>query len=430
MKDLKMYARKYGNEPADLKLMFIFFVRNFRYVIYSAIAGCIVFALSYYLFQFVLTDEEQYVAQAELYIEYATDVRLDNIYINDYTWQNLVHTDRAIDYVREKISYSMTDEELKACVTANLVSDVRFVTLKVTAKDPGQAVNIARYFQEAIILFTEDMVDVENVVVFTNADHAEEIVKENKTLNMAIAGTVTGIVLAVFMILFCYTFDDATYIPLTFERRFGVPVIGVFHGHTEKELRGLVMSDENIETKKGGKHDYLTIKIAKRNLRKCAEGCMNIAVTDISIKPASERAFETLLHLKLLNEQEEMTEIAKGDLAEEDACFSAPNFRLDSKDAFKENADVAAECAKYDGTILLVRAGEHNAQVVERAINFLKKQGCNIIGVQLYDADAWILRFYYYRPVSFLNRKDKAIEDDTEEQDFDVEDISARRENS
>ena len=101
---------------------------------------------------------------------------------------------------------------------------------------------------------------------------------------------------------------------------------------------------------------------------------MNIAVTDISIKPASERAFETLLHLKLLNEQEEMTEIAKGDLAEEDACFSAPNFRLDSKDAFKENADVAAECAKYDGTILLVRAGEHNAQVVERAINFLEEQ--------------------------------------------------------
>lgn len=423
MKDLKLYARQYGNEPADLKLMFIFFVRNFRYVVYSAIVGCIIFALSYYVFQFVLNDEEKYVAQAELYIEYATDVRLDNIYINDYTWQNLVHTDRAIDYVREKLAFAMTDEELKACVAANLVSDVRFVTLKVTMEDPGKAVDVARYFQEAIISFSEDMVDVENVVVFTNADHADEIVKENKTVNMAVTGAVVGIVLAVFLILFCYTFDDSVYIPLTFERRFGIPVIGVFHDHTEKELREIVMAEESIEKKTEGKHDFQSIKIAKLNLKKCSEGCMNIAVTDVSIKPEPDRAFETLLHLKLLNEQDEMTEIARGDLTEEAARFSAPNFRLDSKDPLEENADIAIECAKYDGTILLVRAGEHNTQVVERAINFLRKQGCNIIGVQLYDADAWILRFYYYKPVSLMNRKEKNADKQLEEQDTDVDDI-------
>lgn len=423
MKDLKLYARQYGNEPADLKLMFIFFVRNFRYVVYSAIVGCIIFALGYYVFQFVLNDEEKYVAQAELYIEYATDVRLDNIYINDYTWQNLVHTDRAIDYVREKLTFAMTDEELKACVTANLVSDVRFVTLKVTMEDPGKAVDVARYFQEAIISFSEDMVDVENVVVFTNADHADKIVKENKTVNMAVTGAVVGIVLAVFLILFCYTFDDSVYIPLTFERRFGIPVIGVFHDHTEKELREIVMAEESIEKKTEGKHDFQSIKIAKLNLKKCSEGCMNIAVTDVSIKPEPDRAFETLLHLKLLNEQDEMTEIARGDLTEEEARFSAPNFRLDSKDPLEENADIAVECAKYDGTILLVRAGEHNTQVVERAINFLRKQGCNIIGVQLYDADAWILRFYYYKPVSLMNRREKNADKQLEEQDTDVDDI-------
>lgn len=428
MKDLKLYARKYGNEPADLKLMFIFFVRNFKYVVFSAVIGCIVFALGYYLFQFVWDDEEKYVAQAELYLEYATDVRLDNIYINDYTWQNLVHTDRAIDYVREKISYSMTDEELKSCVTANLVSDVRFVTLKVTTQDPGQAVELAKHFQEAIILFSEDMVDIENIVIFTNADHAEEIVKENKTVNMAITGTVAGVVFSVFLVLFCYTFDDSVYIPLTFERRFGIPVIGVFHDHTEKELRELVMADESIEEKAEGKHDFQTIKIAKLNLKRCSKGCMNIAVTDISIKPEPDRAFETLLYLKLLNEQDEMTEIARGDLAEADARFSATNFRLDSKEPLEVNADVATECAKYDGTILLVRAGEHNAQVVERAINFLKKQRCNIIGAQLYDADAWILKFYYYKPVSLFSRKGKSEDIIVEEQDAEIDENPVGRE--
>ena len=127
-----------------------------------------------------------------------------------------------------------------------------------------------------------------------------------------------------------------------------------------------------------------------------------------------------------------MTEIARGDLAEENACFSATNFRLDCKSAFEEDAEVATECAKYDGTILLVREGEHNTQVIERAINILNKQGCNIIGVLLYDADAWIMKFYYYKPVSVFATKNKAVvkkkAEQTEDIDTDTENIFVRGE--
>ncbi len=409
MKEKYLYARKYGNEPTDLKLMFIYFVRNFKYVVYAAIAGCILFALGYYLTNYVLVKEHQYVAQGELYIEYAQDVRLDNIYINDYTWQNLVHTDKAIDYVRERMSFSLSEEELKACVTANLVSDVRFVTMKVTRNEPEQAVEIARLFQDAIILFAEEMVDIENIVVFSSADKAEKIEGDNRTLKMALTGMLTGALLAVFGILFCYTLDDSIYVPVTFERRFGVPVIGVFHNRTEKELREIVSAEEPVKTNEERKRDLLGIKIAKLNMKKCCEGCMNLAVTDISVKPGSERAFETLLYLKLLNEQDEMTDIARGDLDERDALFSDPNFRLDCKETFEGNAEAVAECAKYDGTILLVRAGEHNTKVIERALNFMKKQGVNVVGALLYDADAWILNFYYYTPISLFMRKQQSV---------------------
>ncbi len=404
MKGNQLYSCKYGNEPADLKLMVVYFLKNIHYVLFSALAGLILAALSYYLFTFVLVEEHDYVATGELYLEYATDVRLDNVYINDYTWQGLVHTDKAVDFVMEKLSFTITEEELKASVTANLVSDVRFVTLKVTTTDPGRSVEIAQAYQEAIIHFADEMVDIERIVVFTDADTAREITADNKVVNMGLAGMAIGTFLSVFAILFFFTMDDSIHVPATFERRFGIPVIGIFHNKTNKELQRI---DEGTTGKQPGEKKALgiiNIQAAKNNLKVLARGCMDIAVTDISITPIGSVPFEMLLYLKLLIEQDEMTAVAIGDLAEADTQFSAPNFRMDQKSAFCEDANVAAECAKYDGTILLVRAGEHNTRMLESTINLFQKQECNIIGVLLYDADYRLLQFYYFTPISLKER--------------------------
>lgn len=408
MKEKYLYARKYGNEPVDLKLMFIYFVRNVRYVFYSIVAGCILFALVYYLFTFVLVKEHQYIAQGELYLEYSQDVKIDNIYINDYTWQNLVHTDKVVDFVMERLSFHVTEEQLKAQVSANLVSDVRFVTLKVITDNPEHSVEIAQAYQEAIILLADEMKDIESITLFTNADKAEMIQADNRTMRMAVTGAVIGGVVSVFVILYFYTLNDSIFVPITFEQRFGIPVIGVFHGRTERELRHQINAEDSQQ--KDSRHDRMSIQIAKLNLKKLCQGCMNIAVTDVSLEPNADKPFETLLFLKILNEQAEMTEIACGDLDENKALFSSPSFRLDPKNSFKEDAGVVEECAKYDGTILLVKAGEHNTKIVERAVNFMQKQGCNIIGALLYNADAWILDFYYFTPIS-IHGHNKSLAD-------------------
>ena len=90
MKEKKFFSCNYGNEPADLKLLLIYFLKHIRFVAYFIILGALLFASAYYLKTFVFVEEHQYVATSELYLVYADDVRLDNVYINDYTWQNLV----------------------------------------------------------------------------------------------------------------------------------------------------------------------------------------------------------------------------------------------------------------------------------------------------------------------------------------------------
>ena len=77
----KFFSCKYENEPVDLKLMLIYFIKRIRFVIYFAIFGALIFASFYYLKTFVFVEERQYVANAELYLVYAEDVRLENVYI-------------------------------------------------------------------------------------------------------------------------------------------------------------------------------------------------------------------------------------------------------------------------------------------------------------------------------------------------------------
>lgn len=116
-KKRSFFSCKYEDESADLKLLLIYFIKRIRFVIYFAIIGALIFALAYYFKNFVLVDEHQYVAKSELYLIYADDVRLENVYINDYTWQNLVQTDKAIDYAMEYIGdASVTEEYLKEVV--------------------------------------------------------------------------------------------------------------------------------------------------------------------------------------------------------------------------------------------------------------------------------------------------------------------------
>ena len=414
----KIFACKYENEPADLKLLLIYFLKRVRFVVYFAIFGALLLASVYYLRTFVFVEEHEYVATGELYLVYADDVRLDNVYINDYTWQNLVKTDKAIEYAMEHIESNVSEEYLKEVVVAELVSDVRFVTLKVTTNSPELSVEIAQAFQEAIIELGEEMVDIEAVTVFTEADSATEIVSNDRTFRMACTGAVIGALLSFFGIMLQYVFDDSVYVPGQFERRFGIPVIGVvLHGKKNENI------NENMV---GRKKSIVSSRLwgrqaIKLNYGKFSKGYHNIVVTDTSLKAKSEFPFELLKDAKQKLEQDELLAIAMGELQEENAFFTSEQTGLKLLCSINEDADTATECAKADGVIVLVRMGAHNSKLIERALDLLTKQECNVIGALLYDGDASMLKMYYYEPLLFGRKSSDRDEEDEDE--FETEDM-------
>lgn len=409
------FTCKYENEPADLKLLLIYFIKRIRFMVYFVIFGALIFASVYYLKTFVLVEEHEYVATGELYLVYDEDVRLENVYINDYTWQSLVQTDKAIEYAMSHIRSNVTEDELKEAVTAGLVSDVRFVSLKVTTNDPDLSVEIAQAFQLAIIELGEEMVDIDSVTIFTEADSAVEIVSDNRTGRMACTGAVIGLLLSFFGILLQYVFDDSVYVAGQFERRFGIPVIGIC-----LHAKGKDMAGENlIGQKKGLENSGLWGRQAiKLNYNAFTKGCKKIVVTDTSLKGKTDFPYELLRDAKEKLEQDELLAIAMGEVKEGNEFYSAEDYALVKTDSINVNALVAEECAKADGVILMVRMGAHNGKLLERAIDLLTKQECNILGALLYDGDASLLKMYYYEPLLFGSKERKETETDEDEDSY------------
>lgn len=409
----KLFACRYENEPADLKLLLIYVLKRIRFVIYFMLFGALVFASVYYLKTYVLVEEKEYVATGELYLVYADDVRMENIYINDYTWQKLVQTDKAIDYALEHIDSTVSEEYLKEVVTAGLVSDVRFVTLKVTTNDPDLSVEIAQAFQGAIVELGEEMIDIESVKVFTEADSAEEITGDDRTLRMACTGAIIGTLLSLFGIIMQYIFDDSVYVISQFERRFGIPVMGICIHAKGNEVAGEKIVGRKNKLDPSRLWGRQAIKV---NFRAFTKDCKKIVAVDMALKTKTDVPFEILRDAKQKLEQDELLAVAMGDLKEEDTFFAAEDYELIKVGSINENAEVVTECAKADGVVLMVPCGAHNGKILERAIDLLIKQDCNIVGALLYDGNASLLKMYYYDALLFGKKSDK--EEDSQEEEF------------
>lgn len=421
-KKRSFFSCKYEDEPADLKLLLIYFIKRVRFIAYFASFGALLFASVYYMKTFVFVDEHQYVATSELYLIYADDVRLDNVYINDYTWQNLVHTDKAIDYAMEYIGdASVTEEYLKEVVWAGLESDVRFVTLKVTTNDPELSIQIAQAYQLAIKALGEEMVDIDTISVFTEADSAEEIVSDNRTLRMAITGAVIGGLLAMFGIVLQYVFDDSVYIAKQFEQRFGIPVLGI----CLKMKKGEIIAENMVGQKNTVAKSRLWGRQAiKLNYKSLTKNCKKIVVADTAIRSKSEFPFQMLKDAKQKLEQDELLAIAMGNMKDEDAFFTSPDYEITRVESINDDVDVVEDCAKAEGVILMVQMGAHNGKLLERAIDVLVKQECKILGALLYDGDPSLLKMYYYDALPFGAKGDKQDEDeDTDTDEFKLDDI-------
>ena len=395
----------YSKEPVDLRLMGLVSLRRLRFVIYGVCLGAILFGGLYYLAKNVLSGETVYSSEAEVYLEYTDGMELENIYINKHTWETLVYNDYINAYAEDVLGREIEPSEAEEKVSATLLTDARIVVITAKSINLNDAKDFADAYAKAVCKFAPELKEIYSARILRNATAPAIVGFEDRTWAMTIAGAIVGFVLSLLGVILYFVWDTSIYVPITSEVRYGIPALGITTDNMRLYNRDSDESYLGHMSMKHKKKSEFYSKWLEVNYLKLTAGYKKIAVVGTSLLDNTDYVIN---HLNCILKEQRENEIFKIDCCEimkEDAYFSSPEYELLTPGSVNMNPEVAVKAAECDAVIVLIKAGDHNGKLVERALDLLRTQGANVVGTILYDVNSALIKRYTFSPFCSSTKK-------------------------
>lgn len=395
----------YSKEPIDFRLMILVCIRRFRFVFYGLCIGAILFGGVYYLCRNVINSEKEYESTAEVYLVYIDEVELANIYINQQTWESMIYYDKIGEYAAEELGKIHDPEFVSEHITATLKTDVRILSVIATSNSEKEAQILANAYANAVVKFAPEFKEIESAVVIQRANKTEIVGYEDRTWAMTLTGAIIGLIVSALGNVLYFTLDDSIHVPGIIEVRYGIPAMGIT---TDRMRKMDLESGEgylgNSPKDKRRRTEFYRVWL-KVNYQKLTKGYKKVAVVGTSLNNDTEYVSNLLyFQLKELKEME-IHAVDRGEISEEERTFSSEDYALKMIGSVNSDPNVAAEAAQSEAVIVLVKASDHNGKMVERALDLLRTQGANVVGIILYDTNASLIRHYVFSPLCSSTKK-------------------------
>jgi len=393
----------YSKEPVDFRLMVLVSIRRIRFIIYGICLGALIFGGGYYAARNIFSGRPEYKAEARVYLQYIDNVEIENIYINKQTWEDLVYNDIIAEYAAEEIGRSLELEEVKEKVSATLLTDTRIVVVSGQSTSQAEAKLLANKYAEAICRFAPELKEIEDARILSSASHADKVGFEDRTWAMSASGAIFGGIVSAIAVFLYFIWDTSIYIPSTTELRYGIPTLGLT---TDQMRKFSIKKDEEYEDKpkENKKTEFYRLWL-QVNFLKITKGLKKIAIVDTSLTDDSHYVIN-LIH-SILKEQrnKEISDIESGRIQKEDAYFSSPDYEIVAPGSVNNDPTIAETAAKCDATIVLIKSGDHNGKMIERALDLLRLQEANVVGAILYDVNSSLIKSYVFSSFSSSTKK-------------------------
>lgn len=395
----------YSKEPVDFRLMLLVSVKRMRFVVYGICIGAILFGGIYYLVKNVLSDETLFSSTSSVYLEYTDKMELEDIYINKHTWETLVYNDYIMTYAQDAAKRIIPPAEAEEKVSATLLTDARIVVITAQSSDLNEAKDLADAFAKAVAKFAPELKEIDSARILKSASAPEIVGFEDRTLNMVIVGAIVGGVISFIIVILYFVWDTSIYVPSVTEIRYGIPALGITTDKMRLYNRDSEESYLGHMAMKANKKTEFYSKWLEVNYLKVTAGYKKIAVVGTSLLDNTDYVVN---HLNCIIKEQRENEIFKIDCCEimkEDAYFSSPEYELISQGSVNMEPQVAVNAAKCDAVIVLIKAGDHNGKLVERALDLLRIQGANVVGAILYDVNSSLIKRYIFSPFCSSTKK-------------------------
>ncbi len=354
-----MENERFMQEGIDGKRVLWLIGKKIWFFIGAVFAGAVLGGGIYLLVHLVLASQREYEAVSKIYLHFNCDPEdFNELAYNGYTWNDLMATDPILDYTMEKLPPEVDRETVIKATKAEILSDIRLLTITITADRAELAGQIMEATQAALVRLGETDPLFENIEVYSTTE-PKQILWDNRTLRAAVAGAVIALSAALIAAAFYYVMDDSVYVAADVEGRYGIPAIGIL-------AEGNGKWTERFDAELVANCRYLG-----RNMEK-------LALVGVDAKEDAEKAGKRMSLLLEQRKGPEKMEIRNEGMPEEDT-------------------EVYARLREADGVLVAVRFGGKNGKAMERLLGNLRKQDCKILGAVIVDAKADFLRMYYKR---------------------------------
>ena len=360
----------YGKEPFDLRLAILCLCRNLWKILAVTVLGTVLFGGGYYVKNVLLQPRSGYAASSTYKVEYFENPNAAGAYyINEATWNSLIHTGEFLDGVEPHLQETADRGETKAAevlalgresisnaLSATLPSDFSIPVTKATLQDPEQSIALAEAVEETMCNeFAETIAEIRLIKVLDHGNRAEAVVPDVRTLRAVILAAVVSLFLSVMVSLLWELSRDSIRLPATLRRRYGLNSLGTVNstGFTE-----------NVK--------YLLQKASERKGVQETEE-LTVAVCG-ALPEADPQEIVTVLEKKLPG----VTYLA----------VPSPLLCPESGAALR----------KADVVLLAVPAGDYVGKQLEAVLEYLIPQDCPVTGAFLWNADERLIRRYYFLP--------------------------------
>ena len=221
-----MQGIKYADAGMDMKKLMLCFIRKIWLVFLAAIVGAVLGGLIYEVSHVVPESEQEYRAVAKIYLDFATD-ETGEIYqaYNGYTWNDLMATDPILNGTMLYLSGEYTREEVVAATKAEILSDLRLLTITVTTHNPDRCRAIMDAVERSLVDLGNTAKEFTRIKVIQTTE-AELVVADARTVQAVLVGLVMAVILMLIGMMFYYVLDDRILVASDLKQVTELPFIG------------------------------------------------------------------------------------------------------------------------------------------------------------------------------------------------------------
>lgn len=221
-----MHEIKYADAGMDIKKLILCLFGKIWVLIAASLLGAVLGGAIYGMARVVPESEREYQAVSKVYLDFAPD-ETGEVYqaYNGYTWNDLMATEPILELTMKYLPEGYTREEVTAATKAEILSDVRLLTITITSHDLDRCNTILRATGQSLEERGDRAKEFKQIEVIRTTE-AALVVADSRMMQAALVGMLLFVGIGALGMLLGYVLDDRIQVAGDLRQVTDAPFVG------------------------------------------------------------------------------------------------------------------------------------------------------------------------------------------------------------